>query len=992
MSAWFGPGNTDFEPAPLPAARDGFAFASDGARLYVLGGWNAGYLATQATVYAYDPLTNAWATLTDLSAAIESYARAVVHGGYIYFVTTAGDFRRYSIAGGVTESLVASGVIGAHGLALIGDTIYHGLSTPTPRAYDLLTPGWSAAPGTSPIATAQQYAAIAEHGETVVIAGGQASGSTALTWRYTPSRAAWEALPNLPAAIVWPAATVYRNRWTLVGGEVGGVANANAYALLETGDGWETLTPTLATATAAPAVGTVFGRLFAAGGYGYVAADAVADHAMLGTALNELDASVDVVHSGIPLAEAFLPVSADIIGGTAAHADLTVILRGVKTAAADLIVTVDTTEAAVDPVGWTPPVPSAGTAETIATPGAMTPRVAMTLGAIDQYDFTHALGSGVIGGATAFGAAASPVAPADVPGIDDVGALSSAWARDADVSRSRAYESATRALLEATLLAELNPVDEALEAIEGGRPVVIGEPGARLHPLDAVLCEDTDYLTLCGPDGVRDTVKDVIDDELPTRREIVQAAATAAGVAVSIAAGTGAPGLDQKVGRDYRTEGRSALDVIAEMALAGGALHWFLPDALVIDGRPLPVAADGAPDVTAAGFWFDGGVASGDVSVIETTIEADPVEPLIADYLAECDPVTEGGGSTDLQGSTFETAFSGTLAWTERSGAGYEYREVANALTKAGGRVTEEVRTTHGWRRTPTGWQYTMLEQHRISHTYLRCCPEALAQSIETVYVAKSFDQAPGFSDGLSAQGEEAIAWWNLMPNWYLHSRRTVDQVWQAEGWLRTRVESGRVFDGFEFEDQTLDGGGQIRRVKTTYSDTGRSESNVPIGRGLWHQSVAVKDMVLTPIRQVRVGEGGALVSEIVGSNRTAAVNTYTLVTDQAPPTVSCGDANPCADEDGETCADQQTATWQEDHDAWQREVDLLNARRVMAPARKLVQSFAWNGHYPNVRVGARVVTSRGEGVVVRVSWNGSGPRTGTPGRSTSAEVWSALP
>lgn len=385
----------------------------------------------------------------------------------------------------------------------------------------------------------------------------------------------------------------------------------------------------------------------------------------------------------------------------------------------------------------------------------------------------------------------------------------------------------------------------------------------------------------------------------------------------------------------------------------------------------------------------------------------DPPEPALGDYQQECedlygegvdeetDPLWTGFDAGDGGDSTWETRSGGALAWTVRSGGGYGYTEVSNRVVKRGGLVVSETQTTRGWRRTPSGWQFTTLETNSRQHSYVPCCPDALASTVETVRVASTFDQAPGATDEtLGSASGDAVTWWNLMPGMYLQSLRRIENEWHAEGWLRSRTESARTFDGFDFIE-TAAGNATIRTVRLEYNIDARTERNVPIGRGMWHQAVTTRETVHVPVRELRPGPEG-IESEVVGSNRATATSSYVIVTDQAPPTVSCGAVrNPCSELGIITdplldCLEDAEDRFGRDHRDWRDIISDRDARRRNEPLTKLVQSFTWSEHRPDVRVGQIVQTTRGPGIIARVTWSGAGPRTGTPQRTTTAEVWSS--
>src|SRR5690606_30197455 len=87
-------------------------------------------------------------------------------------------------------------------------------------------------------------------------------------------------------------------------------------------------------------------------------------------------------------------------------------------------------------------------------------------------------------------------------------------------------------------------------------------------------------------------------------------------------------------------------------------------------------------------------------------------------------------------------------------------------------------------------------------------------------------------------------------------------------------------------------------RVIPTYKVQARTETYAPVGRGMWYVNVTVTDAAQLP-----VDDGTTPTLDVVGSHWGDIVNSWTQVTDQAPPSVTCGEpgVDPCSDDDCST-------------------------------------------------------------------------------------------
>jgi hypothetical protein len=968
--------------APMPGPRYRAPFGMHKGRFFVLGGDDAVY-NTRDTVFAYDFALNSWETLTPLSfGAYAQGSQAASVGDWLYFdgPPWGAGFARYNPDTGVTEILANPvGSYGQFGCIAFGGKIYRGLGNHNgPVVFDPDTLTWSVAPGTSPYAWSETGNALAVQGDGILV---MRAGYAGNTQHYNPTTGVWTLLPDVPSYRRCPALAVLASGALVA---VGGLAPITITTLPTGAEAW--------TDEVAPAVppmmdfawAAVNNKIYIFGGEDDDSWDVMAT-GMLFTPDDvapvyvpaELPVTVDITYPW-DVVEASVEVSLSSAGE---HADMLVAFAIGRQEIADVSVQLNTPAApsAVDDV--IEAIYDEDDPSLIVVPGVDIERQHVAIDGCDRYGFNWAFGDGVSGTVGGYGALADPSAVGiGVPHLETSLPLSYSWERGGEIDASREYESATRIAAEQTRLDELIPKDPALDSIMTGREMLSADD--ERYAADAELCNAAALRIRCS--DAAGELKSIQQAVLPTRLALARQAAAAAGLSLNVAEGSGLPFLHDPVDLDYTTKGRYAGEVFNEMLATSGSPIYYAAGVVFVDGRGLPSATHGAPDVDDATLFGDGSATQVSVSVtrnsspIQDPFEpgyVDPDEPQLNDFLDKCD-----------DNGDVETAENVELAWTEKSGAGFEYTEIDVAITKADGNVTEETRVKRAWRVVGTSTFQTIrhfgeVERATKTFTYLACCPGAMATSTEIVYAAKVFDQAPGGGgDDASAAGEDAHRWFALMPNWYLHSERSVSQRWHAEGWLRSRREVGRVFDGFEFLDD-----GVTRMVRATYSESHRTEVNSPIGGGVWHQAITMSETVLVPIRELSRNEDDEWVNVIVGSNRSLATNSYTVMTDGAPPTVSCGD--PC----DETCEDKQQRLYDEAHAAWERERTLNAARRLNSPDYRLTQQFTFPDHRL-VELGSRVTTSRGEALVARVTWSGTGPRAGSPSRTTTVETWSQLP
>lgn len=186
--------------APLPRPRHHAAAASDGAAIYVVGGYESLTFDPQSSVYRYDPGTNRWTEVAPLPAARGALAAAAIDG-MIYAV---------------------GGVPGNRDL-----TVYD----PAGNLWRTL----------SSMPTGREHLAAAGASGMLYVAGGRLAGNSAAFERYDPITATWTSLAPLPTARSGLAAAAIDGRVYVFGGE----GNAsNSTGVFEETESFDTLTGT----------------------------------------------------------------------------------------------------------------------------------------------------------------------------------------------------------------------------------------------------------------------------------------------------------------------------------------------------------------------------------------------------------------------------------------------------------------------------------------------------------------------------------------------------------------------------------------------------------------------------------------------------------------------------------------------------------------------------------------------------------------------------
>jgi N-acetylneuraminic acid mutarotase len=217
--------------APAPTSRTEVTAASDGTRIFVIGGFVDGG-GTVATVEVYDPESDLWETGVDLPVAVNHSMSASLSG----------------------EVYVFGGYLGP------------GLSNPTDRAFVLRSGGWVELPR---MPEHRGAAGAAEVDGKLYVAGGV--GPEGLADRllvFDPSSEAWSTVPGPPTLREHLGVAGFDGRLYVVGGRTGGIGSnlGAAEAYDPATDAWSTL-PDLPTPRGGiAAAATSNGFIAAAGG------------------------------------------------------------------------------------------------------------------------------------------------------------------------------------------------------------------------------------------------------------------------------------------------------------------------------------------------------------------------------------------------------------------------------------------------------------------------------------------------------------------------------------------------------------------------------------------------------------------------------------------------------------------------------------------------------------------------------------------------------
>jgi N-acetylneuraminic acid mutarotase len=187
--------------APLPEPRNRLALASDGARLYAIGGETASGVTDQVAIY--DPRSNGWTAGASKPTAVAN-AAAVWLNGRIY------------VPGGTTASGAATDVV---------------------EVYDPKADVWeTAAPLPMPLAG---YGAAAHAGKLYLFGGHDGTRYLALTQIYDPATGSWTAGTPMAEPRAFLAASPLQDRIYVAGGYDGQHELATVEAYDPAGEGAE---------------------------------------------------------------------------------------------------------------------------------------------------------------------------------------------------------------------------------------------------------------------------------------------------------------------------------------------------------------------------------------------------------------------------------------------------------------------------------------------------------------------------------------------------------------------------------------------------------------------------------------------------------------------------------------------------------------------------------------------------------------------------------
>jgi hypothetical protein len=187
--------------APMSVPRSEVAAATVGDELVVAGGFLADGRSSRR-VDAYSPARNRWRRLPDLSAAV-NHAMAASDGHRIYVVGGYGAPRRASVLShGRWRRLPAlPEPRAAAGAAIVGRTLYviggvaDGGLAQTSLAFDLPARRWTRIPGPRP----REHLGVSALGGRVYAVAGRESGTNFdFLQAYLPERRRWVSLPPVP--------------------------------------------------------------------------------------------------------------------------------------------------------------------------------------------------------------------------------------------------------------------------------------------------------------------------------------------------------------------------------------------------------------------------------------------------------------------------------------------------------------------------------------------------------------------------------------------------------------------------------------------------------------------------------------------------------------------------------------------------------------------------------------------------------------------------
>lgn len=994
---WFAAGDPDFAPAPMPANVSQAAYAVHDGKLWTFGGAVSG--ANVASVYSYDLYANAWTTETPLATAGRSDARAAILDGKAYMVRQS-DFISYDLATGTTEVLTSpAGVEYRFNCIALNGLIYWALSSNgNAQAYDPGTDSWSSvtsAPGGNSFGQNMMcsdgtyaYLFLVDDGADDML-------------RYDPVADSWanlgsNLLSDNTERLFAGVMDYHAGTLMMAGGQDWDAFVATDMALtFDLGAGSYSILPAMTIVRSNAQGGFVDDNFIMASGNDGSVEVYASDNPLAG----EVDATLELAHEvsnrqlaiqhtvGFPTAT-LLPVTWSTAWQGAADASTALRVQHRTTAERSATLHVIHDPVAPDGVDATADDAAALATGAYATgpveTGEITDRVkggvtaTIVTATIDREDGTFHTGGVATFGQTVVTTGARRVTVTRRV-VDAPYTHSYSESGGAPVTTRSTPSPST--ILADTLLDELVLSPE--RTAEGVKWTTTGSgaPTGTLSGLDAELGDgmiagDIDCGARSGtmPGGRQ------------TRLDLAREAVAAAGMTL-VVLGT-IPNADRYVPAGYSTEGRSAADVLADLLFASQPRVWYSVDAVTVDARIFTPGAGSADPTT----FLDADLLADDGATWQDQAGDTEAEPVLADYLARCERASDDPGGSPSPDGTFETFATGVYGWTTRSGSGRDYQEVDHELEKEDRRLIRESQVTREWYKLSRRAElFGMVARFDVENAYHPVCPEALVYREEVVRQRKRRGDVDRISADVSDElSEDAPPWekteaellYDAIPDWYTQRRSTIEQAWHAEGWLRTRTEKTREMQGMVAQP-IYDIAGELTgyNVTLTYRNESREETYTPTGAGLWHIATTIRSWEQQPVYEP-VNPNAESGDEDYGEVELTSVavvptsNTYTVVTDQAPPSVSCGD-DPCDPSSGDPYADcvtEQTERWEIDHADWEARQAHNGPKRVwILTANRLTPAF---------RVGQVV----GTGFVASVS------HTLTPSEgATTLEVWEWL-
>ncbi|SBS75744.1 Serine/threonine protein kinase with Kelch repeats [uncultured Mycobacterium sp.] len=268
--------------AEMPTPRKMLGGASDDKVVYAVGGTDG--TADLATVEAYDPAADSWASLpalpqprSDLGVAIADARLVAVGGlsaGQVLKTVSVMDVATKTWAGlpdmstarhGMAVAVVEKSVYVIGGATGVDNSQVTSTAESLKLAPRKLQPAstWRSLPDAP---TPRLMMAWTVLDDKIFVAGGMRHGETLqMVQSYDPQTGAWQTQPPLPVPLHHATATTYRGEMVVIGGSSDELANASNKVYALRGSNWVEL-PSLTHARAAAAAAVVGDMLVVAGG------------------------------------------------------------------------------------------------------------------------------------------------------------------------------------------------------------------------------------------------------------------------------------------------------------------------------------------------------------------------------------------------------------------------------------------------------------------------------------------------------------------------------------------------------------------------------------------------------------------------------------------------------------------------------------------------------------------------------------------------------